>query len=118
MSGVAFRAQPAVLRRRSGTFACSSFKQHALLEQMIVEGALYSKASCVVLVEACRVAGERERERRGSEPDGERGAQCGLHERCHSRPALRFRDRKRMSFPPHITRIASRCACSGAASSA
>ena len=35
-------------------------EQHALLEQMIVEGALCSKASCVVLVEASRVAGERE----------------------------------------------------------
>ena len=34
--------------------------QHALLEQVIVEGALCSKASCVVLVEASRVAGERE----------------------------------------------------------
>ena len=68
MSGVAFRAQPAVLRRRSGTFACSSFKQHALLEQMIVEGALYSKASCVVLVEA----GRRERERETKQRAGRR----------------------------------------------
>ena len=36
-------------------------EQHhdALLEQMIVEGALCRKATCVVLVEASRVAGER-----------------------------------------------------------
>ena len=45
-----------------GALACSSFKHHALLEQVIVECAPSSKASCVVLVEASRVAGERERE--------------------------------------------------------
>ena len=43
----------------------SSFKQHALLEKMTVQGALCSKASCVVLVEASRAAGEGERCWRG-----------------------------------------------------
>ena len=95
-----------------GAFVCSSFKQHALLKQVTVEGALCSKASCVVLVEASRVAGER-----GCGPDRGRGAQCELHERCHSRPPRRYRDR-RMSFPPHLARAASRCAWSAAASSA
>ena len=42
-----------------GLYACS-LKQHALLEQMIVEDALCRKASCVVLVEASRVPGEEE----------------------------------------------------------
>ena len=41
-----------------GAFACISLKLHALLEQMIVEGTLCSKPSCVVLVEASRVPGE------------------------------------------------------------
>ena len=45
-----------------GALACSSFKQHALFEQVVVEGAPSRKASCVVLVKASRVAGERERE--------------------------------------------------------
>ena len=92
-------------------FACSSSKQHALLEQMTVQGALCSKASCVVLVEASRVAGER-----SCGPDHRRGAQCELHERCYSRPPQLYRDR-RMSFPPRLARAASRCAWSGAASS-
>ena len=52
---------------------CSSLKQHALLEQMTVEGAPCRKASCVVVVEASRVPGEREEEgllmRRGCGPD-------------------------------------------------
>ena len=48
-----------------------------LLEQITVEGALCSKASCVVLVEASRVAGERERDE-VIWPDGGRGAQCWL----------------------------------------
>ena len=38
-------------------------EQHALLEQVTVEGALCSKASCVVLVEASRAAGDQWRER-------------------------------------------------------
>ena len=37
-------------------------EQHALLEQMTFEGALCSKASCVVPVKASRIAGERERD--------------------------------------------------------
>ena len=52
------------------------------ITEMIVEGALYSKASCVVLVdsEASRVAGEGEAEgllmRQGCGPaEGGRGAQ-------------------------------------------
>ena len=52
--------------------ACSSFKQHALLKQMTGEGALSSKASRVVLVEASRNAREGARCWRG----GGRGAQC------------------------------------------
>ena len=43
-------------------YACRSLKQHALLEQMIVEGALCSKASCVVMVEASCIFGEQEEE--------------------------------------------------------
>ena len=92
-------------------------EQDALLEQMKVEGALFSTASSwwtpVALLEREREREserERERERRSSGPDRGRGAQCGLHERCHSRLALRFRDRQRISFPPHLTLIASRCA--------
>ena len=38
-------------------------EQHALLEQMIVEGALCSKASCVVLVKPVALLRERARER-------------------------------------------------------
>ena len=45
-----------------GCIRMQQLEQPALLEQMIVEGALCSKASCVVLVEASRAAGERERE--------------------------------------------------------
>ena len=75
-------------------YACSSFKQHALLEQMIIYSALCSKVRCVVLVEASRVAEEGEekglRTRRGCGPEGGRGAQCGLQERCPSRPAQRY----------------------------
>ena len=58
-----------------------------LLEQIIVDGALCSKASCVVLVEASRVAGERER--LACWQDSGRSAQCWLHVRCHNRLALR-----------------------------
>ena len=38
---------------------CSSLKAHALLEQMKVAGALYSKASSVVLVEGSHVPREK-----------------------------------------------------------
>ena len=70
-----------------GAFACRSFKQDALLEQIIVDGTLYSKASCVVLVEASHVAGERER--LACWPDCGRSAQCWLHVKCHNRLSLR-----------------------------
>ena len=40
--------------------AVSGGRVCTLLEQIIVDGALCSKASCVILVEASRVAGERE----------------------------------------------------------
>ena len=86
----------------------SSFKQHALLKQMTVEGALCCKASCVVLVEASRIAsafrGRALLERGRCGPDGGRGAHCELHERRHSGPALRFRDRRRMSFQASSSR--------------
>ena len=45
-----------------GCIRMQQLEQHALLEQMTVEGALCSNASCVVLVKASRVAGERGRE--------------------------------------------------------
>ena len=60
-------------------YACSSLKQHAVLEQARFEGALPSKASCIVLVEASHVPGEGEEQgllmKRGGGPDGGRGAQ-------------------------------------------
>ena len=106
---------------RQRLFACSSLKQQALIERKIVEGALASKASCVVLVEASRVPGAGEEEglllRRGCGPDGGRCAQRGRQERRHSRSARRCRDR-RACLPQHLAPAASRCACSGTASSA
>ena len=46
-----------------GCICMQQLEQHALLEQMIVEGALCSKASCVVLVKPVALLRERARER-------------------------------------------------------
>ena len=48
-------------------YSCSSLKQNALLEQMIVEGALCSKVSCIALVEARSVPGKGRRGRPADE---------------------------------------------------
>ena len=47
---------------RTRLYTCSSLKKRALLEHMIVEGALCIQASCVVLVEASRAPREGEEE--------------------------------------------------------
>ena len=78
-------------------------EQLALLEQMIVEGALCRKASCVVLVEASRVAGGRGRRREGvslGERNSERGRGRetqgeGKGERERERGRERERERER-----------------------